>query len=127
MDWKYNFQDENILEVNCYNVFTTDDLSTMIEEFISDSRWTPDKNIIMDFRELNLENLSLDELYLSLDIHRQFDNKIFGKVAVVHKSYSGYGISSLYEEISRGRINSKFATFISYEDAVKWINEDDAF
>lgn len=124
MEWELNFQDDNILVVKCNGDFCDDDLRTLVEQFVSDQRWKPDMNIIIDFTGLVIDKINLDDIYSSLDIHREYSNLHSGKLAVINKDYSGFGISSLYENISKGYIKSKYASFIRYADAIDWIREE---
>ena len=123
MDWDVKFQGDNILVLSVRGEFSSGRLRSMVEQLISNQRWRPEKNIIIDFRELIVDKINIDDIYSSLDIHRQFDGLISGKIAVINKDHSGHGLSSLYEEISRQYIKSKYASFISFEDAFEWISE----
>lgn len=123
MEWNFNFQNDNILVVSVMGEYSPVELRTMLDQLISDKRWRPEKNIIIDFRESIVDKINIDDIYSSLDIHRQFDDFVSGKIAVLNKDHSGHGISSLYGEISRQYIKSEYASFISFEDAFEWVSE----
>ena len=124
MKWEFSFINDNILVSKCAGEFSLDDLQTMAEELVSDSRWKPEKNLIIDFREVIIDKIALDDIYSSLDVHRHFNDSVSGKIAVINKDHIGHGISSLYEIISRQYIKSKYGSFINFDDALKWIREN---
>lgn len=123
MDWEYDLIDSDILMIKSSGEFSSYDLLNMIKQISGDKRWKPDKNIILDFRELNLANINLEDIYLSVFIHSQFNDVIGeGKIAAIHKDYPGFGLSELYEGVSSRFVKSKYATFRDIGNALEWIN-----
>ena len=123
MDWDFKFQGDNILVLSVRGEFSSARLRSMVEQLMSNQRRRPEKNIIIDLRELIVDKINIDDIYSSLDIHRQFDGLISGNIAVINKDHSGHGLSSLYGEISRQYIKSRYASFLSFEDAFEWISK----
>ncbi len=127
MDWILDFRKDGILEIRASGMFTNGDLIKMAEQIITHPLYKPGMNAVADFRNVTSNGMKISDLFLSRDIHAQFDN-IAGKakIAVILEEKAGFFLSRAYEAIASMYIKSKIKSFEDYEEGFKWVfsNED---
>lgn len=122
MDWKLNFQDDEILEMKTSGDFSIDDLLEMVEQAAVNPKWKPGMNIIADFRELDVKGVNVAEIYKAKNLHVQ-NNDIAGegKIAIILSSNLAYGFSRIYQAISSTQVKSQIMSFRNYDNGVDWV------
>ena len=126
MEWRLDFRKDGTLEIKAFGTFTNSDLIKMAEQIITNPEWKPGMDAIADFRDVTSGNMKISDLFLSRDIHAQFDNMAGkAKIAVILQEKSGYFLSRAYEAIASMYIKSKIKSYDNYEEAVEWIYADD--
>lgn len=122
MDWNINFRENGILEINYTGKFSNDAFLKVFELVILDSRWKPGTSIIADFRDVFFDDINLDDVFISVSMHSQFNEFIGeGKIAAIHSNDNGLRLGQLYEKISSFMVKSKISSFKDYEAAIDWI------
>lgn len=122
MEWKLNFLDDDILEIKAHGAFSNDSLIRMCERIVMDARWKPGMYALADFREVNAKGMKLGDLFISRDIHLQFDNMAGkGKVAVILDSNPGMILSQAYIKLANIYVKSELKSFTDYEEGMKWL------
>jgi hypothetical protein len=122
MDWKLNFLADNILEIKAHGTFSNDSLIKMCEQIIRNPEWKRGMNAIADFREVNTNGMSPGDLFISRDIHVQFDNMAGdGKVAVILDMNPGAILGRAYIKLADIYVKSELKSFTDYEKGMKWL------
>lgn len=122
MEWKLNFRDDEILEIRSSGIFSNDDLKKMIEQIVSNPKWKKGMNSIVDFRDVEIKGLKLNDIYKTKDIHAHFSDMVgSGKIAAILNTDLGYGLSRSYEVIANRHVKSRMMTFRDYDNGMEWI------
>ena len=125
MKWTLIFRDDEILEIKAFGSFTNMDLIFMIEQIISDPRWKPGMDAVADFRFVSSYDIKLNDLFLSIKIHKQFENMAGkGRIAVILGDKTSMLLSHAYKIIAFMYMKIKFRSFDDYEAAFKWLAGD---
>jgi hypothetical protein len=122
MEWKLKFRNDEILEIKSSGTFSVDDFGKLVEEVVSDSRWKPGMNTISDLREVDVKDISKDDIHSVEIVHKQFNDELGnGKIAAILDTDIGFGLGRTYEAISNKNIKSSLMIFRNYEDGMEWI------
>ena len=122
MEWKLIFRDDGILEIKSHGRYTIRDFLKMIEQIVMNPKYKPGMDTIADFRDVDVMNVNVNDIYQTKDIHVQFSDMTgTGKIAAIFSSDIGYDLSRSYEEISNMHVKSKMKTFRNFENGLEWI------
>ena len=122
MDWELNFRDDDILEMKTFGTFSFDDLTNMIEQVTGNPKWKPGMDVIADFREVDVRGINVKEIYEAKNLHVLYNDKAGeGKIATILSSNLAYGLSRVYQAISRTHVKSQIMTFRDYNNGINWI------
>ena len=122
MDWTLNFRDDEILEMKTSGIFSFDDLTKMVEQVIEDPKWKTGMDVIADFRDVDVKDLNVKEIYEAKNLHVQYNDIAGeGKIATILGSNLAYGFGRIYQAISSTHVKSRFMTFRNYDSGVEWI------
>ena len=122
MEWRFFFRKDGILEIRATGIFSNGDLVMMAEQVVMDSRWNPGTNALADFREVAVTDMTLSDLLLTLEIHKQFDN-VTGKnkIAVIADEKPASLLCLAYEAIAGSLVKSQIKSFEDYWDGIGWV------
>lgn len=125
MEWNLNFQSDAVVEIIYKGRFSNEDFSNMIGKVVADPRWKPGMSVVADFRDVVFEDIFMNDVFTSVNIHYKFDEFIGdGKIAAIHSNENSIRLAKLYAEISGMMVKSKIVTFNDYDKAVDWINKN---
>ena len=128
MDCKKTFRDDGVVELICSGDFSSTYFLLLIKQVVLDSGWKPGTQVLVDFRDVNFNQVQFNDVIMSISIcmHTQF-NELIGnsKIAAIHSSENGLRLGKIYEEMAGMSVKSRINTFFNYDDANEWILESE--
>ncbi len=122
MKWTLIFRDDGILEIKAFGNFSNMDLIFMAEQIITDPRWKPGIDAVADFRFVSSYGIKLSDLFLSSNIHKQFESMAGkGRIAVILSDKTSMLLSHAYKIIAFMYMKIKLRSFNDYDAAFKWL------
>jgi hypothetical protein len=126
MEWRSSFRDDGILEIITSGTFILNDFIEMCEELLSDERWKPGTNCLLDHRNLDLRKVDKTICYNATVIHKKHDEKIGKtKIAVIVRGMAGYGIIREAQGYIWKNVQSEIMPFFDSNEALEWLKKDD--
>jgi len=127
MNWTFKFHpDDNLLEVIYEGESSVEDSIRAKEAYISDPRWHPGMNILVDFRLTHINPTAIEEIRKTAKFNEEKQEEYgFGRIAYLVKSKHDYGIVrqmiSLMEIYTRNEVQP----FLSEAEAREWLAVED--
>ena len=95
-----------------------------LEDIISHPQWKPGKRILLDHRELNIDEISAagieDVSFYFITISDKLGD---GKIALVMNRDIDFGIARAWESITNLDVDIQIHVFRQLEEAINWLNE----
>ena len=98
-----------------------------VEAVLSHPAWHPGMPTLCDFRELNIDKLSADDIRHLVEIHRgyaELTKETPSPIAVVVAKKVDYGLIRMWELFANGMF-PMHNVFLQMEDALSWLRECD--
>lgn len=125
MKWTLDFRDDGILEIKAFGKFSNMDLIFMAEQIVTNPGWQPGMDVVADFRFVSSYGIRLSDLFLSCNIHKQFENMAGkGRIAVILSDRTSMLLSHAYKIIAFMCMKIRLRSFNDYEAAFKWLAGD---
>jgi hypothetical protein len=126
MNWEYNFViGRNLLIVRATGKFSVASFEKMIIDSISDERWSPGMNCLVDHSALDLSGTYYSELKEAAEIHKKYDSRIGGgRIAVVMGGEENFDKSSMYVTLLESDVHATVKPFRTTDEARHWLAED---
>jgi hypothetical protein len=126
MNWEYNFViGRNLLIVRAMGKFSVASFEEMIIDIISDERWSPGMNCLVDHSAMNLSGTYYIELKEAAEIHKKYDTRIGrGRIAVVLGGDEDFDKSSIFVMLLGFDVHGTVKPFRTTDEARHWLAED---
>jgi hypothetical protein len=128
MNWEYNFvNDRNLLTLRATGKFSVASFEKMIIDILSDKRWLPGMDCLIDHSTLDLSETSSDHIKAAADIHKRYNAQVGqGRIAVVLGSEVDFGLGRMYEMFVESAVLATVRSFRTADEAREWLAEDNS-
>lgn len=115
--------DPEDLVVTASGIATAEDLAPL-HAAIADERWRPPMRVLLDYRLVDMGQMSPDEVERRVDLLVQNADRI-GRchTAVVVTTSADFGMVRMQQALSERRVPYKLEVFRTIDDARNWLRE----
>ena len=100
------------------------DFDDMITKIVDSPRWVTGTSMLVDHRNLTMDNLTSNAMQRIKNIVKKHSKKMSeGRVAFVVKDTLGFGNARMYELIGGDTIHLEVRVFYSIDEAVVWLKQ----
>jgi hypothetical protein len=126
MNWEYNFViGRNLLIVRAMGKFSVASFEKMIIDIISEERWSPGMNCLVDHSALDLSGTLYIELKEAAEIHKKYDSRIGGgRIAVVLGEEKDFDKSKMFVTLLGSDVHAIVKPFRTTDKARQWLAEE---
>lgn len=123
MNWEYNIlNDRNLLITRAMGKFSVASFKNMVVEFLSDKRWSPGMDCLVDHSVLDLSETQPADIRVAAEIHKRYDAQIGrGKIAVVFGGEAEFGLGRMYEGLLGSEVLATVRSFRTADEARQWL------
>lgn len=125
LEMKYKIEysnSEDLFVIKTYGNMTGKGFVAMAQKILGHPDYKSGSNVLFDHRELNFENVTIQDIEKIRDFHRENENKIGnGKSAMVVKSQSEW--SNLWDQGEKIKTGNIVKVFDDFDNAMNWIKE----
>ncbi len=115
-----NFERSFIIKTN--GSMTGEDFVAMAKDILNHPDHKPDSNILFDHRDLNFENVTIQDIEKIRSFHRENENKIGnGRSAIVVRSRSEW--NNIWDQGEKITTKNIVKIFDDLDNAFNWIKE----
>ena len=128
MKWTIQFDNSgNFVKITCEGQFKVEDSNSLKGELISNPKWQPGMNILLDHRQTGFSGVSADTLR-GLGRQASISNSAFGKgkIAFLMKEERDFGLEPQYELINEDYMCQKMMVFHQEQPAFDRLCEPQA-
>ena len=126
MNWEYNIvSGRNLLIVRAMGKFAVASFEKMIVDIISDKRWSPGMDCLIDHSALDLSGTFNSEIKEAAEIHKRYDSRIgHGRIAVVLGGEEDFDKSRMYVTLLGSDVHATVNSCRTTDEARQWLAED---
>jgi hypothetical protein len=100
------------------------DFDDMLTKLVDSPRWVTGTNMLVDHRNLMMDNLTSNPMQRIKNIVKKHSKKMGeGRAVFVVRDALGFGNARLYELIGGEGIHSKVGVFYLIDEAVEWLKQ----
>lgn len=128
MEYEFTFEpEENFVLIRARGIATIAGWEALDVELENHPQMRPDLDVLHDYRELDLRQLSSEDIVASSNFTKEFwAAKDRGRWAFVARSKADFGMLRMWELRTQHGVNAKIQVFKTIEEANEWLERSAA-